>query len=209
MMDLFIQDLRMVQREVRKNMKNSIITVLIVLVLLSGCGVENKTNSTIESGNENGNRQNDSFKTNKVEGDDLLEEDLTEDDFGSNTFWIKELKKNEKEIENLINWTKKVDFCEAISVKEDGSLDTLPNNKKTKDKIKKTSGFDDIKKTMKKYGYDIRNEWKKKKTIEILSKFEKKEVRGNYCLVYCDKKAVKDNYKHIKTDYYTEVIFYE
>ena len=145
------------------------------------------------------------------------EEPLTGDinyDTNSNNYWRGVLKCQKKEINALVNWLKKIDYCDYITFRDlgNGAISTGPDNKKTRKKIKAEKNYEAMKEIIIKNDFCIHNNWFSDQTITILHRFDIGKVSGNYCLVYAKRKLKKSEkyYKKIvDKNYYSEVIFYE
>ena len=130
----------------------------------------------------------------------------------SNNYWYGVLGKKKEEIDFLVNWIKKIDYCETISFRR-GVLYTEPDNKRTRKKIKNETDYEMIKEIISENEFNIHNDWFRGQRITILHTFDVKgQTAGNYCLVYKKgqlKKLEEKKCKKVDKNYYSEVIFYE
>lgn len=130
----------------------------------------------------------------------------------SNNYWHGVLGKKKEEIDFLVNWIKKIDYCETISFRR-GVLYTEPDNKRTRKKIKNETDYKMIKEIISENEFNIYNDWFRDQRITILHTFDVEgQTSGNYCLLYMEgqlKKLEKKKCKKVDKNYYSEVIFYE
>ena len=150
----------------------------------------------------------------EIEAVEYFDED--KDDFGANDYWCEVMKSQKEEIDEMVQWFKGVEYCESLTLHE-GFFNTIPDNKKTRKRLRNEKGFKEIKQFICEKKYSIRNNWLKEKRIIILHRFDDieefdpKEKHGNFCLVYAGSKLKKreSHYKKVDENYYSEVIFYE
>ena len=129
------------------------------------------------------------------------------DDLSSYRFWSEKLKYNQKEIDDLVDWIKNINYCTSISF-DFGSIRIEPDS--INKKICKENKFNEMIKTIYDNEYIIINDWSKEKKITILHRFDFEKYSGNYRLTYTTKKLKKyKNYLKICQNYYSDVIYYE
>ena len=155
----------------------------------------------------------------EIEPGEYFDED--KDDFGANDYWCEVMKRQKKEIDEMVQWFKGIDYCTALSFFLDGDIFPEPDNKKTIKKLQSEKGYKEMKRFIWENRYDIRNDWFEEKRIVILRRFDDREEKGgefisqelcgNFCLVYAGNKLKKreSHYKKVDENYYSEVIFYE
>lgn len=132
----------------------------------------------------------------------------------SNNYWRGVLKKQKKEIDALVNWLKKIEYCNYITFRdrENGVISTGPDNKKTRKRIQAERNYETMKEIIAQNDYRIYNNWFSDQRITILHRFDMGMISGNYCLVYAEgqlKKSEKEYSKKVDKNYYSQVIFYE
>lgn len=153
----------------------------------------------------------------EIEPGEYFDED--KDDFGANDYWCEVMKRQKEEIDEMVEWFKGVEYCESLTLHE-GFFNTIPDNKKTRKRLRGEKGFKEMKQYICEKKYSIRNNWLKEKRIIILHRFDDmedieefdpKEKHGNFCLVYVGNELKKreSHYKKVDENYYSEVIFYE
>ncbi|MCI8410614.1 MAG: hypothetical protein HFJ09_15355 [Lachnospiraceae bacterium] len=158
---------------------------------------------------------------NEIKPSEYFDED--KDDCGANDYWCEVLKRQKEEIDEMVQWFKGIDYCESLTLHE-GFFNTLPDNKKTRKRLRGEKGFKEMKQFIIEKKYSIRNDWLEEKRITILRRFDDykdkeeieeefdpKELHGNFCLVYVGSELKKreSHYKKVDENYYSEVIFYE
>ena len=129
----------------------------------------------------------------------------------SNNYWRDELGRQRNDIDTIVNWLKRIDYCDSISFYK-SDLSTLPDDQETMTKIQNENNYETIKEIIIKNEYDIVNNWFSDRRIIILHQFDIGKVHGNYCLVYAEgeiEESEKKYYKIVDKNYYSEVIFYE
>ena len=152
-----------------------------------------------------------------IEPGEYFDED--KDDFGANDYWCEVMKRQKEEIDEMVEWFKGVEYCESLTLHE-GFFNTIPDNKKTRKRLRGEKGFKEMKQYICEKKYSIRNNWLEEKRIIILHRFDDmedieefdpKEKHGNFCLVYVGNELKKreSHYKKVDENYYSEVIFYE
>ena len=131
-------------------------------------------------------------------------------DYGAYNYWCNITNKNTDDLNLIIKWCKHNCNCTYISVNSN-QIYIEPNNPKTKETIYSNKDTVTIAEVLSKLNLSVINNWETKKEIVFLSKFNYKELNGNFCLTYTDKTLAKksENFKKVAKNLYSSVIFYE
>lgn len=187
----------------------SLLFVLFNLFFFVSCGVKDNKETSLVS----------DFLIENLEED---KQNMKYEDYGVYAYWENFLQNESENLEKLqyiIEWSKKNDYCTALTVYSD-YISTLPSNKKTEKKIQSEEGFDRVKGFLLETKLSIVNYWSSSKRIDFLYRFDFEDTHGNYCLIYVEdglKDHIGDNiskesinyYKKLSENFYSYVIFYE
>ena len=157
-------------------------------------------------------------KIEEIEAVEYFDED--KNDYGANDYWCEVMKRQKKEIDEMVQWFKGIEYCKRLSFFSDGDIFPEPDNKKTIKKLQSEKGYKEMKRFIWENKYDICNDWLEEKRITILHRFDDiddieefppEKMHGNFCLVYAGSELKKreSDYKKVDENYYSKVIFYE
>lgn len=191
-------------------MKSVMLFFIITCLLLCACNDKKDLENTIKfPRNSNKAIEVTQFPHNDLKFDKKEDKELEEyDDSGSYLFWSEKLTCNKKEIDDLVDWIKNINYCTSISF-DFGAIRIEPDS--INKEIRKENEFNKIIKIIYDNEYTIINDWSNGKKITILHRFDFENLSGNYCLIYTKNKIKKskEKYKEICQNYYSDVIYYD
>lgn len=126
------------------------------------------------------------------------------------SYWNKQLKMWKDNIDYIIEWFKKADYCKVLRFHQ-GNPRPFTDDQAVEKRIQKEKNYNRVKEIMSGLNYIVHNNWGEEKEIVILHRFDIGEVAGNYVLIYKEGTLTEaeKHYQKLDENYYCKIIFYE